>query len=84
MRTKRTAPVTTGERRAVWLMRQSAAPGPELCEHCRRPSKMLTPREAAAFSDSDLQTLDSLLKLGKLHGMVTAEGALLVCLNSLL
>jgi hypothetical protein len=45
---------------------------------------MLTPQEAAAFSRSDLETVDSLLKLGKLHGMVTAEGLLLVCLNSLL
>ena len=84
MRTNRTAPVTATGRRKVWFIRQSAAPSPALCERCERPSKMLTPQEAAAFSRSDLQTVDSLLKLGKLHGTRTAEGLLLVCLNSLL
>lgn len=84
MRTNRTAPTTAGVRSRVWLVRDGAGAAPALCPRCGRPAQMLTPQEAAAFSHSDLQTVDSLLKLGRLHGNLTAEGLALVCLNSLL
>jgi len=84
MRTNRTAPATAGARSRVWLVRDGAGAAPLPCARCGRPAQMLTPQEAAAFSRSDLQTVDSLLRLGKLHGNTSAEGLTLVCLNSLL
>ena len=84
MRTSRTAPTTAGGRRRVWLVRDGAGAAPAHCARCERPAQMLTQQEAAAFSRSDPQTVDSLLKLGKLHGNLSAGGLTLVCLNSLL
>jgi hypothetical protein len=84
MRLNRTAPATTGFKRRVWLVRDGAGAAPAVCASCERPAQMLTQQEAAAFSGSDAQTVASLLKLGKLHGNLSAEGLTLVCLNSLL
>ena len=84
MRTNRTAPTTAGGRRGLWIVRDGAGAAPAHCARCERPAQMLTQQEAAAFSRSDLETVGSLLKLGKIHGNLTAEGLTLVCLNSLL
>lgn len=83
MRTERTAQVTNRDTQKLRLIRQGFSRAPGRCEQCGEETKMLTPEEAAAFARTDAQTINSLLLLGKLHGGETAEGAPLVCLNSL-
>lgn len=45
---------------------------------------MLTPEEAAAFARTDVESINSRVRLGTLHANETAEGPPLICLNSLL
>jgi hypothetical protein len=45
---------------------------------------MLTPEEAASFSRTDLESINSRMKLGEFHGKEMAEGLFLICINSLL
>jgi hypothetical protein len=67
----------------VWLIRQRWNPLRELCAQCGQQAQMLTTEEAASFSRTDLETINSRLKLGEFHGKETAEGLFLICINSL-
>jgi hypothetical protein len=84
VRTKREAQVTARETQKVWLIRQRWDPQRERCEQCDRQAQMFTPEEAASFSRTDLETINSRMKLGEFHGKETAEGLFLICINSLL
>ncbi|HUQ31837.1 MAG TPA: hypothetical protein VM095_06945 [Pyrinomonadaceae bacterium] len=84
MRTKREAQVTTRETQKVWLIRQRWNPLRERCEQCNRQAQMLTPEEAASFSGTDLESINSRMKLGEFHGKEMSEGLFLICINSLL
>jgi hypothetical protein len=68
----------------VWLVRQRWSPARAHCAQCIAQGQMLTLTEAAAFTRTDLPTINARLELGQLHGHETAEGLALVCLNSLL
>lgn len=83
MRTERTAQVTNRDTQRLRLIRQGFSPAPGRCERCGEETKMLTPEEAAAFAGTEPQTINSLMLLGRLHGGETAEGAQLICFNSL-
>lgn len=84
MRTKRSVQYTARETQKVWLIRQRWTPTRIECEQCAEQVQMLTPEEAAAFSRTDLETINSLMQLGRVHSKETAEGLFLICLNSLL
>jgi hypothetical protein len=84
VRTKREAQVTARETQRVWLIRQRWTPLREQCERCEQQVQMLTPEEASSFYRTDLETINSRVRLGEFHGRETAEGLFLICLNSLL
>lgn len=53
------------------------------CEECRAEVQMVTVFEAAKLAALSTYTIRSIVNDGPLHGWTTAEGILLVCLNSL-
>ena len=53
------------------------------CEACRAEVQMITLFEAAKLATVSTQTIHSIVSDGQVHGWTTAEGILLVCLNSL-
>jgi hypothetical protein len=84
MRTMRAAQVTARDTQKVWLIRQRSSPARSWCERCDDRVQTLTTGEAAALARTDPETIDSLVKLGKLHSNIGAGGPGLICLNSLL
>jgi len=53
------------------------------CEACRAEVQMITVFEAAKLAAVSTHTIHSIVSGGQVHGWTTAEGILLVCLNSL-
>ena len=53
------------------------------CEACRAEVQMITVFEAAKLAAVSTDTIHSVVNEGQVHGWPTAEGILLVCLNSL-
>jgi hypothetical protein len=53
------------------------------CERCRAEVQMITVFEAAKLTAASTHTIRSIVEDGQIHGWTTAEGILLVCLNSL-
>lgn len=54
------------------------------CERCKAPRKMLEPRDAAAISGLSARAVFRRVESGQLHFTETPDGALLICLDSLL
>ena len=53
------------------------------CEACCAEVQMITVFEAAKLAAVSTYTIHSIVNDGQIHGWTTAEGILLVCLNSL-
>jgi hypothetical protein len=78
--TRRKITVET-ERLLVVSSRQEAA---AWCEQCGTEMKMVDPRAAAAISGLSARAIFRRVESGQLHFTETADGALLICLNSLM
>jgi hypothetical protein len=74
--------VTTEKRRIVIINRSYISPQ-KICDHCYEPSGMITPEEAAALCNVSTRTVYRWLETSAVHFTETAEGMLLLCLNSL-
>jgi hypothetical protein len=55
-----------------------------LCEQCAAETVMITPSEAAALCQTTEREIFRCVEESRLHFWETADGALLVCQNSLL
>jgi hypothetical protein len=79
--------VTTTLTREVWVVRraagESAPQAPAWCADCAGPSGMLTPEEAAAVAGVSPLIIHEWAGAARLHAVETADGSLLICLNSL-
>ena len=53
------------------------------CDQCGAEVQMITVFEAAKLTAVSTYTIHSIVNDGQIHGWTTAEGILLVCLNSL-
>ena len=54
------------------------------CERCRSEVLLMRVEEAAVTADITQRALFRLIEAGKLHFAETSDGAVLICLNSLL
>ena len=54
------------------------------CQTCGEPVKMVTPDEAARMAGVSSRTIYRRIEAERVHFLETAEGLLLVCINSLL
>jgi hydrogenase maturation factor HypF (carbamoyltransferase family) len=76
--TKRRVEVIAFERERI--VRQSQ---PTPCPVCRRPSDLLTARQAGAFVQVNVQSIYRWLSQGKAHGVKTCGGQHRICRHSL-
>lgn len=53
------------------------------CEECATEVRMLTVDEAAILAGESARTIYAWTEAGRVHFLETAEGRLLICLNSL-
>ena len=79
---KRTAKLTF-ETERVLVIRGHRGPPQLLCEACGETIHFLTAPEAAALAGTGQRTIYRMVEAGKLHFIETADGALLICCNSL-
>ena len=79
-RVRRTEITIEVERTLVVSRRRRLA---EWCPACGAEAEMVTPSEAAAVAGVGSHVIFRRAEDGGLHSRVTPEGALLVCLNSL-
>jgi len=54
------------------------------CSECSELVNTVTIEAAAVLSDVDTRTIDQRIMAGMIHRLKTADGLLLICLNSLL
>lgn len=78
--TKRKITVETERLLVISSHREIAA----WCAQCERQVKMVELREAAAISGLSARSAFRLVESGQLHFTETTDGALLICVNSLI
>ena len=69
--------------RQVFLIRRAPECDRPLCAECVEGSQMITPKEAAALSETSTRAIYRLIEGGGLHFIETDSGSVLVCSNSL-
>jgi hypothetical protein len=79
--TRRTEIVFERDRTIVYAGRYPQRRG--WCEACRAGVQMITVFEAAKLAAVSTYTIHSIVDDGQVHRWTTAEGILVVCLNSL-
>ena len=72
----------TVERSEVFVLRRTKKTACAWCEACGARVRMLTPEEAGRASGLSARTIYRWIEAGQVHFTETAEGLLLVCLNS--
>lgn len=82
MKVQKDHDVATEKRRVVIINRSYLSPQ-KTCDRCPEPSGMITPDETAALCNVSTRTVYRWLETGAIHFSETAEGMLLICLNSL-
>lgn len=70
------------ERRELSIVRAAGTTDPR-CEVCGKQSVMVRAQDAAAAFQVDLETLHRWIEEGRIHGNKNAQGALVVCAESL-
>ena len=80
-RTRRMKITVENERLLVVSQRQGSE---NWCEDCGARVRMLRPGEAAALTDVSDRTIFRQIESRRLHFTETSDGAVLICLNSLL
>jgi hypothetical protein len=82
-RSKRTSIRT--ETKEIWIIRRNEATGIVVwCEDCEAEVQCLSLAETAGFKGLRQSEIFRLVKAGDVHIRETADGLLLICLNSLL
>lgn len=81
MKHKKTTLIAT-ETIEVLIVKQTRR-SPVWCEACSAEALMTAPDVAARINGTSARTIYAWVEAGKIHFAETAEGALLVCLNSL-
>lgn len=67
----------------IWLPPTNQGPRRARCSDCGAEALMLTPQEAAAIGQVSVRQINRSIEAGEVHFLETAEGLLLVCMNSL-
>lgn len=80
MRTRRK--ITIERERLLVIRRRKEAE--VWCEGCKAPRKMVEAREAAVILGISARTIFRRVEAGQLHFTETPDGAVLICLDSLL
>jgi len=80
-RTRKVKITVENERLLVVSQRQGNA---SWCEDCHATVRMLSPAEASALAAVSDRTIFRQIESRRLHFTETSEGAVLICLNSLL
>ncbi len=75
--------VITVQTRQVATVRWHRQPLVMHCEQCADESCMVTPGEAAVLARTTARHIFRRVEAGEIHFLETADGALLVCRNSL-
>jgi hypothetical protein len=70
------------ERRELSIVRAAGTIDPR-CEVCGKQSVMVRAQDAAAAFQVDMETLHRWIEEGRIHGNQNAQGALVVCAESL-
>jgi len=85
MRTKKRTRTTeiTVERSEVFVVRRAKKTARAWCAQCAAEVRMCAPDDAAALAHVSTRTIYRWVEAGRVHFAETAEGLLLVCLNSL-
>ena len=65
------------------VVRQRRAPIVVWCEWCREQVTMIRPEDATATAGLTPRAIYRLVEAGRLHFIETADGSLLICLNSI-
>lgn len=79
---KRTRKISVETERLLVISQQKATVS--WCEICKQHTRMLGPREAAAISGQSERAIFHRIEARELHFTETPDGALLICLKSLL
>lgn len=83
MRSRKRTEITL-KTRQILVVRSPSSKPTFWCSECVEPSQMITPNEAAVLSDTGTRAIYRLIEDGGLHFVETRDGALLICLNSLM
>ena len=85
MKTKKRTKSTeiTIERSEVFIVRRANKKACAWCAQCAAEVRMSTADEAAALARVSTRTIYRWVEAGRVHFKETAEGLLLVCLNSI-
>jgi len=75
--------ISISEQRVVVISR-GFSPGSRWCDACVAEARMVTPAEAAALAQVNMRTIYRWIEAGRVHFTEEPEGALLVCVGSLL
>jgi hypothetical protein len=73
----------TVETKQVLVVRKLGVPILAWCPGCAAEAKMVTPDEAAAITCTNSRMIYRWVEAEKVHSTETADGATLICLNSL-
>jgi hypothetical protein len=68
----------------VWVIRSSASRGAVWCTECGDQVPLLTPAETTDFAHMSAAAICGLAERGTIHYTRTPEGALLVCIRSVM
>ena len=82
-RRRRTTTEIRFEIEELYLLRKAGESVRAWCEGCGREVQMTTADEAASLAGVTTRTVYRWVEQGKIHFAETAEGRVLVCLNSL-
>jgi hypothetical protein len=80
---KRRTEITIKTERLVILRRSRNINEADWCARCAGPTRLLNVDEAAAVARSTSRAIYRRVEAAQLHFTETAEGRLLICLNSL-
>lgn len=83
MKRKRRTEITVETETIVCWRRRSRVTPTAWCSQCAAEVELVTPEGAAAHSGFNLRAIYRKVEAGRLHFRETAEGRLLICLNSL-
>ncbi len=75
--------VITTETQRIFVIRRISRSALAWCPGCAKPVKMVSPDEAAALLRVSSRAIYRCVEAEKLHFTETAEGLLVICLNSL-
>ena len=83
MKRKKKTTIVTFESRERLTIRRGSREVMGWCQHCDAKVSMVTPAQAAAVCRTDVHAIFRGVESGEIHSVEAAEGALMICTNSL-